>query len=61
MRDLYGGGGGEGELGGGGGQRSRDELFVNSLFGLTVRVCHSSSFSHFKNRCVNCVFTLVQL
>ena len=53
-----GGGGG----GGGGGQpRRRDELFVNSLFSLTVRVFYSSSFRYFKNRCVNCVFTHVQL
>ena len=33
--------------GGGGGQlRSQDELFVKSLFGLTVCVFYSSSFSH---------------
>ena len=38
--DSWGGGGREKEL------RSRGELFVNYLFGPTVRVFCSSSFSH---------------
>ena len=41
-------------------ERSRGELFVNGLFGPTVRDFCSSSFSHlvayFKKRCVNCFY-----
>ena len=51
---------GEGSAGGG-----QDELFVNSLFGLTVTVIffiHWVLVSwYFKNRCVNHVFIHIQL
>ena len=45
----------------GGTTQNRDELVVNSLFGLTVRAFYSTLAVYFKNRCVNCVFTHVQL
>ena len=45
-----------------GGLRSRDELFVNSLFSLTVRVfIHRVLITwYFKNHCVNCVHSVVK-